>query len=425
MPVTTFDWERSCADWVRGLGASQIRKAIDAAGDARLISLAGGVPDASLFPVGRVSEGFAKVMRDKPHQVLQYGSTEGELALREALAERLTRQGMTVEAGQLLITGGSQQGLDLAGKMFLSPGDEVLVESPSYLGALEAFRQYHADCREVPTDADGIQTDALAEILTRDRAGANRIRLLYTMPNFANPSTVTLSAARRQEVVTIAQRFGLPVVEDDAYGELRYEGEHLPSLFELDDMGVVLRLGTLSKVLAPGLRIGWVAAHPRFIAALTHLKERSVLHSPRAAQLVVADLVREGFLDEHVKKLTDAYGERRDAAVAAAMDSFPAEVTWRPPHGGFYLWCVLPSGLDASALLDIGMSCHRVAFVPAAGFHATVPRPETIRVSFSAVSPALVDEGVRRLGAAMREFLGARETPTPGNSRTGQHGASR
>jgi 2-aminoadipate transaminase len=400
-----FEWRGARAERVRGLGVSEIRKALTAAADPGLLSFAGGIPAPELFPVDEFRTALDRAIRDEPENFLQYGPTEGHPALREYVADKLRWCGMRCTAGQVVIVNGSQQGLDLVGRLMLDPGDRVLVEDPSYVGAIDAFRQYQAGFTVVPTDAEGIRVDAVAECLRRDRGpgGPRRIRLLYTMPNYANPSGLTMSLKRRKELVELSHRFGLPVVEDDAYGELRFDGPRLPSLSSLDCQGTVIYLGTLSKVLAPGLRIGWVVAQPDVVKPLLHLKERSDLHSAIGSQIAAVNVLSNGFHEPHVERLVHAYRQRRDAMVAAVAEHFPAGTQWQRPDGGFFLWCTLPAGTDSGVLLREAMTRARVAFVPGRDFHAGAARPDTIRLNYSGVTPAAIHDGIGRLGALLHE----------------------
>ena len=361
------------AERVRGLTESEIRKGITDAANPDFISLAGGVPDASLFPAAEFRAAYDKVLRDAPGTFLQYGPTEGYGRLREIIAER-----EHTDAAGVLLTSGAQQGLDLLGRLFVDPGSRVLVEDPSYLGALETFRQYGAEFVALPSDDEGIRPDALEPA-----------RFLYTMPNFANPSGRTMSERRRHELVEAARERNLVIVEDDAYGDLRYEGDPLPNLSTLDPS--VIRIGSFSKVLAPGLRVGWIRAEPHVIRKLVHLKERSDLCGAFGAQMAIAEV--SAMLPTHVKTLVEAYRPRRDAMVDALAEFCP-RVRWHRPEGGFFVWCELP--VDARTL-----NVENVAFVPGEKFHATRPRPNTMRLSFAGVEPDRIREAVRRIGKAL------------------------
>ena len=304
------------------------------------------MPAPEVFPAERFQEACQKVLEEKPHLALQYGATEGYEPLREMVARHIARYGIKAKSENVLITSGSQQALDLIGKLLINPGDRVLVEAPTYLGALQAFNVYGADYVSVPSDDDGLRSDLLEDPL---RSGP---KFMYVLPNFQNPGGTTLSEGRRHELVLLADKYGIPIVEDDPYGQLRYEGEHLTPLVVLDrenlrrdqgySIGNVLYLSTFSKTLAPGLRLGWIVAPPDVIAKLVQLKQGADLHSSTFVQMVAYEVARDNFLDEHVKLIRSVYRERRDVMLDALSQYFPPEVTWTKPMGGLFLWVTLP-----------------------------------------------------------------------------------
>jgi len=313
-----------------------------------------------------------------------------------------------------MITSGSQQGLDLIGKLFVNPGDRILVESPTYLGALQAWSAYQADYLTVPIDDEGLDVDRLEAQL---RGGP---KFLYILPNFQNPAGVTLSLARRRRLVELANHYGAPIVEDDPYGQLRYEGEHLPPIVQIDAelhdcdkgdcefTGDVLYLSTLSKTLAPGLRIAWIVAPESVITRLVQMKQGADLHSSTFCQMVAYEAARDGFLDRHVRRIREVYGERRNAMLAALERHFPAEVRWTKPAGGLFLWITLPEGFDSAALLRQALEQEKVAFVPGAPFFPRGGGERTCRLNFSYCGPDVIDEGIRRLGSVLKRQLAAR-----------------
>lgn len=387
---------------------SAARDILRLSGDPDVISLAGGLPAAELFPVAAYRAAFDAVMDERGAAALQYGVSEGYWPLREALAERLGRHGVDCPASRLLITSGSQQALDLLGKLLLNPGDTVVIERPSYLGAIQAFDQYEAHYVVIPTDDDGLDVDALALAL-RDRAarGARPPKFLYLVPNFGNPSGRTLSLERRHRLLAVAAAHGLPVIEDDPYGELRFEGAPLPSLWSLDLNGLVLYVGTFSKVLAPGIRLGWIAApSAELFRMLVLAKQPSDLHTASPTQMTVARLLRDGLLERHIPHVRACYHERRDALATAIDGSFPPGVLRTHPHGGLFLWLTLPAGTNTGHLLEHALR-HRVAFVPGASFHVDGSGRESMRLNFSAEPPEVLREGVRRLAEVLAERLPA------------------
>ena len=360
-----------------------------------MISFAGGLPAPELFDAAGTRAAFAAALEDGvAGRTLQYSTTEGDPALRAAVAARLTTRGLPTHADELLITSGSQQALTLIATVLLEPGDTVLVEEPSYLAALQAFQLAGATVVPVPCDDEGLDPDAAAALA--DRHGA---RLLYTIPTFQNPTGRTLPTERREALVAHARRAGFWLLEDDPYGELRYRGEPLPPLAALDDR--VLSLSTLSKIAAPGLRIGWVRAPEPLRRPLTIAKQAADLHSSTVDQAAAARWLEAIDLDDRVAQLRAAYGARRDALIAGLGDALPAGSTHNHPDGGMFVWARLPDGWDAAELLERALA-HDVAFVPGFPFFAGPPDPATLRLSFTAHGPDEIAEGLRRLRRSWR-----------------------
>jgi 2-aminoadipate transaminase len=399
MPVA---WRRLYAQRTEGMRASDIREILKVTAQPEVISLAGGLPAPELFPVDEYRRAFEWILETEGSVALQYGPSEGYWPLRSFIAERLTRFGIDCGAEDVLITSGSQQGLDLIGKVFLDPGDTVLVEKPTYMGALQAFNQYQARYTVVPMDDDGMCVEQLEHLLS---SGASRVKLIYVIPNFQNPTGRTLSTSRRARLVEIASRHGVAILEDDPYGELRYEGEALPSLKSLDRDGTVIYMGTFSKILAPGFRLGWIAASPEAQEVLLHAKQPSDLHTGMAQQMATLRVARDGFVDEHVEHIRDFYRERRDVMLSAITRWFPATVRYTRPAGGMFVWAELPEAIDTRELFVEAVK-HKVAFVPGQGFHPDLSGSNTMRLNFSNVAPARIEEGVRRLGEAIEALRG-------------------
>ena len=405
-------WTSRYAARTKGITSSQIRELLKVTQRPGMISFGGGLPAPDVFPAQRFEEACHKVLTEQANQALQYGATEGYTPLRELIANNMARYGIKVKAENVLITSGSQQALDLIGKLFINAGDRVLVEAPTYLGALQAFNIYGAEYVSVPSDENGLCTDQLEEPL---RSGP---KFMYVLPNFQNPAGTTLSEGRRQELVLLADRYGIPIVEDDPYGQLRYEGEHLPSLVVLDrenlrrdegySIGNVIYLSTFSKTLAPGLRLGWIVAPPDVIGKLAQLKQGADLHTSTFTQFVAYEVARDGFLDKHVKLIRQVYRERRDVMLQALQEFFPAEVTWTHPQGGLFLWVNLPKGLDIQAVFRSALE-QNVAFVPGDSFYANDPQEGSrhMRLNFSNATPEQIREGIRRLAAAVKSHLTA------------------
>src|SRR5438132_3966531 len=399
MPVA---WQQLYAQRAEGMRASDIREILKVTAQPDVISLAGGLPAPELFPIDEYRRAFEWILETDGAQALQYGPSEGYRPLRTLLAERLSGFGMRSGPDDILITNGSQQALDLIAKMLLDPGDAVLVEKPTYLGALQAFNQYQATYAAVPMDEDGMQVDEVERMLSR--RGGRRIKLIYALPNFQNPTGRSMSLARRRRLVELASAFGVPIVEDDPYGELRYEGEPLPTLKSLDTTGCVMYLGTFSKILAPGLRLGWIVASPEAMEVLLHGKQPADLHTGMAQQMATYQVARDGFLDTHVPRIRAFYKERRDVMLSALAEHFPANAHYTRPAGGLFVWAELPRHVDTRELLLDAVQ-ERVAFVPGQGFHSDYSGSNTMRLNFSNVPPDQLREGVRRLGRAIQRRL--------------------
>src|SRR5436305_3120308 len=377
MPVT---WQQLYAQRAAGMRASDIREILKVTAQPDVISLAGGLPAPELFPIDEYRRAFEWILESDGAQALQYGPSEGYRPLRVMIAERLSRFGVHCTADDVLITNGSQQALDLIGKMLLDPGDAVLCERPTYLGALQAFNQYQASYVVVPMDEDGMRVDEVERALARDASGPRRIKLIYAIPNFQNPTGRSLSAERRPRLVELASRFGVPVVEDDPYGELRYEGEPLPSLKSLDSDDSVIYLGTFSKILAPGFRLGWVVAGPMALEGILHAKQPSDLHTGVAPQMATYYVARDGFIDEHVQHIKDFYRERRDVMLSALAEQLPSGAHFTHPAGGLFVWAELPAHIDTRELLIEAVQ-NKVDFVTGKGFNQNKKDLKTKRMN--------------------------------------------
>ncbi|HET7441779.1 MAG TPA: PLP-dependent aminotransferase family protein [Terriglobales bacterium] len=402
-------WTSRYALRTKGVKSSAIRELLKITQRPEVISFAGGLPAPDVFPIERFEEACCRVLEQNGKLALQYGATEGYEPLREMIARHTSRYGIKAKTENVLITSGSQQALDLIGKLLINPGDRILIEAPSYLGALQAFNVYGAEYVSVPSDEDGLQTDLLEKPL---RSGP---KFMYVLPNFQNPGGTTLSEPRRHELVRLADQFGIPIIEDDPYGQLRYEGEHLTPLVVLDrknlrrdngySLGNVIYLSTFSKTLSPGLRLGWIIAPPEVIAKLVQLKQGADLHTSTFVQMVAYEVARDNFLDEHVKVIRKVYGERRDVMLAALKEFFPQEVTWTHPKGGLFLWVTLPEGMDSQSLFEAALK-ENVAFVPGDSFYANGEEGRRhFRLNFSNAQPEQILEGIRRLSLALKHQL--------------------
>jgi len=380
-----------------------IRELLKVTADPRIISFAGGLPAPDLFPLDDIEAAFDVVLRDHGARALQYSETEGIPELRDAIAARFTRPGSRVARENVAIVSGAQQALDLLGRILLDPGDSIAVENPTYMALLSAWRPQEIIFHPVPSDEQGIQVDQLEATLPA------QTKLLYLTPTFQNPQGTTLSKARRLALVELARRFGFGLVEDDPYAELRFEGDPLPRLLDLDSdldpigqraPGNVIHVGTFSKVLVPGLRVGWVIAAENVIEKLIQAKQAADLHSCGLSQHLILQLIHAGVLDRHIPKLCQTYRERRDVMLTALARHFPEEVRWTRPAGGLFRFVTLPMGIDATSLLAASLE-RQVAFVPGEEFYLRGQGRNTFRLNFSNASPERIAEGIRRLSEAL------------------------
>lgn len=406
----TTPWNHRYAQRMQKMGGSAIRELLKLTQNPDIISFAGGLPAPDVFPVEAFEIATDHVLSRHGTQALQYSTTEGYAPLREWIVRRMARYGIHATPENVMITSGSQQALDLIGKLLINPGDMILTEKPTYLGALQAWRAYQAEFTAVPVDDEGLRVDLLEEALC---AGP---KFMYILPNFQNPAGVTLSAERRRELIAIADRYGVPIIEDDPYGDLRYEGEHLPPLVVLDcnqlngrsdcfDRGNVIYLSTFSKTLAPGLRLAWVVAPVEVIQRCAVAKQGMDLHTSTFTQMITHEVLTgldtgEDFLPNHVRLIREVYSERRDAMLTAMTRYFPAGVEWTRPQGGLFLWVTLPANLDSTALLPAALA-NNVAFVPGNSFYPDGSGHNTFRLNFSYCNPELIETGIQRLGAVL------------------------
>lgn len=358
-----------------------------------VISFAGGLPAAELFDLEGARASFAAVLGEAGPRSLQYSPTEGNRALRDAVAARYTARGLPTDGADVLITTGSQQGLSLLATALVDPGDVVLVESPSYLAALQCFALAGARLVAVPSDEEGIDPEALATLAARWAP-----KLLYTVPTFQNPTGRTLPLANRRAVVEVAERHGFRVLEDDPYAELRYSGEPVLPLAALTGPGRVVSTGSFSKILAPGLRLGWVRTDPSVRAGIVVAKQAADLHTSTVDQAAAAHYLAAGRLDAAVGRTRAEYRRRRDALLAGLPAALPPGSRWTTPDGGMFVWATLPEGWDTTALLPRALE-RDVAFVPGAPFFPGDPQPRTMRLSFTTYGPDAIAEGTRRLAA--------------------------
>ncbi|MBA4420143.1 MAG: aminotransferase [Anaerolinea sp.] len=402
-------WDYRYAQRTQRMTSSTIRELLKLAEDPEIISFGGGMPAPEVFPTQRIAEACDYVLKNLSATALQYGSTEGYMPLREMIVRHSERMGIHVSTDNVMITSGSQQALDLLAKIFINHGDKILVESPTYLGALQAWNAYGAEYVVVPSDENGMITDILEEKL---RTGP---KFIYVLPNFQNPTGVTISLERRHKIIEMADRYGVPIVEDDPYGQLRFEGDHIPGVCVLDNdfrasathqafSGNVIYLSTFSKILAPGLRLAWIIAPPEVIKKLVQAKQGADLHTATFNQCVAHEVGKGGFLDQHVKLIQHVYTERRDVMLDSLDEFMPNSVRWTRPQGGLFLWATLPEGLDTTQILSSAIK-EKVAYVPGESFHPNGGGKNTMRLNFSMATPERIAAGIERLAHVVSMYI--------------------
>ena len=383
------------------LKASEIREILKVTERPEVISFAGGLPAPELFPVEKIMEISRIVLEEEGMAALQYSTTEGHTPLREWIANRMnSRFGTSFGYEDILMTHGSQQALDLSGKVFLDEGDVVLCESPTYLAAISAFRAYGCEFVEVPTDNDGMIPDELERILE----STQKVKIIYVIPDFQNPTGRTWSLERRKRLAEAAMKYGVIVIEDNPYGELRFEGEALPSVKSFDRTGCVLLLGTFSKTFCPGYRIGWVAGDKRLIRKYVLVKQGTDLQCNTIAQREIAKYLELYEIDEHIDRIREVYRRRRDLTVKTMEDEFPEGVTFTRPQGGLFAWVELPSHVNARDVLEKSLE-KNVAFVPGGSFFPGGGRENTFRINFSNMPEERIVEGLKCLAGVLHEFV--------------------
>lgn len=379
-----------------GMRPSTIREILKVTAQPDVISFAGGLPAPELFPVAELRAAADQVLSTAGQQALQYGPSEGFVPLREWIASEMVARGIKAGPDDVLVTSGSQQVLDLAGKLFLDPGDVVLTENPTYLAAIQAFQTFEVKFVPVPTDECGLIPDALPELIRQHRP-----KFLYTIPNFQNPTGITMSRERREQLAHLAARENLLVIEDDPYGKLRYRGTEVPPIKHWDEAGRVIYASTFSKTVAPGLRLGWAVAAPEIFHGLLMLKQASDLHTSTFDQRVAHSYLATGAQAGHLEKIRRAYGERFDVLDTTLREHLPPTFTWTRPEGGMFLWITGPAELDALELLKRALE-QKVAFVPGRDFFPADGGRNHLRLNFSNSAPERLREGVKRLAALCR-----------------------
>jgi len=401
-------WVDSYAARARGMTASEIRALFAVASRPEVVSLAGGMPFVQALPLDALAETAARLVRERGAEVLQYGSGQGDVTLRGQILDVMSEVGINAHPDDVIVTTGSQMALDLVTRVFCDPGDVVLVEAPSYVGALGVFRAYECDIVHVPMDDEGLVPEALEEAIARVRSQGKRVKMIYTIPSFHNPAGVTQGAERRRRILEIAQRERVLVLEDDPYGLLGFEGAP-PRAIRADDDQQVVYLGSFSKTIASGLRVGWAVAPHGVREKLVLAAESAVLCPSNYAQLTVSDYLATQPWREQVKVFRELYRERRDALLESLEQLMPAGTTWTVPQGGFYSWVTLPEGLDSKAMLPRAVAA-LVAYVPGTGFFVDGQGRESLRLSYCYPDPDRIREGVRRLAGVVESELEIAQT---------------
>lgn len=383
---------------------SAIREILKLASNPEVISFAGGLPAPELFPVEEMKKVALAVLEEQGRAAMQYYATDGYPPLREAIAERMNRKLHTnVTADSILVTNGSQQCLDFVGRVFLDEGDKIIVESPSYLGALNAFKAYGPEFIEIPTDEDGMIMSELEKAL----AANPDVKFIYVIPDFQNPSGRTWPIERRKQFMEIINKYEIPVAEDNPYGELRFEGEIFPSLKSYDTKGLVLFFGTFSKIFAPGFRLGWVSASSEILEKFNISKQAADLQASTISQMEMAKFIEMYDLDAHVEKIKEVYGKRRTIMLDAMDEYFPEGIKFTRTDGGLFTWVTLPEGIDAAQLMKDVVLPNNVAYVPGEPFYPNGGNANHFRMNYSCMPEDKIVEGVKRLGKALHEAMAA------------------
>ncbi len=388
----------------KGMKRSAIRELLKLAQNPEIISFAGGLPAPETFPTDVLAEITREVLEENGAMALQYGATEGDTKLRELIAANYRKDGFDITKENVLITTASQQGLDLLGKVFINPGDKVLVGLPSYLGGLAAFNAYQADMVGIPFDEHGMRSDKIEETLAELKANNESPKFIYIIPDFQNPAGVTMPDFRRKEILKIAKNYNVLIIEDSPYKEIRFEGEHQTSLYALDNTGHVLNLGTFSKIFVPGFRIGWMIGHPDIIDKFVIAKQSTDLCTSPFVQKIAAKYIEKGYFSKNLKKTIQNYKEKKDVMIKAFEKYMPEQVKWTNPEGGLFLFITLPEHLDSGDLFIKAIE-KKVAFVKGSVFHCDGSGKNTMRINFSFVSKEKNLEGVKRLAQVIREAL--------------------
>ncbi|MCG8410739.1 MAG: PLP-dependent aminotransferase family protein [Bacteroidales bacterium] len=383
---------------------SAIRELLKLTQRPEIISFAGGLPAPESFPIDQLKDITNEVLDQDGIAALQYGATEGVTELRQILVDRYNKEGLNIELKNLVITTSSQQGLDLVAKIFVNPGDKVICGLPSYLGGLGAFNSYGAELVGIKFDDKGMRADLLDEKLAELKTQGIKPKFIYIIPDFQNPAGITMPESRRLEIIEVAKKYDILIVEDSPYREVRFEGKPQKTIFELDNSGQVILLGTFSKIFVPGFRIGWVVANEKIVDKFVVAKQSTDLCTPTMNQKIAYKYIEKGYFDANLKTIIEQYHEKRDNMLSAFREFMPEGVTWTEPEGGLFLFLTLPQGMDAEDLFKKAIE-NDVAFVLGSVFHCDGSGKNTMRINFSYMSKERTTEGVKRLAKAIKEML--------------------
>lgn len=397
-----IDYSKFYSDRVKPMKGSAIREMFKRMADPQIISLAGGNPASELFPGKELAEIAKEILMNNPTGALQYGTTDGLPAMRECAAQRAKKVNAINEDDQILIMTGANQGIDLTAKALINKGDKIIVESPSFIGSLNAFRTYECELVGVKVDSDGMNMEALEKALEEN----DGVKMIYTIPTFQNPTGTTMPTEKRKKLIELANKYDVLVLEDNPYGDLRFKGEEVPTLKSLDTQGRVIYAGSFSKILSPGMRLGYIIGSPEILGKIEILKQVNDVHTPVLTQMMCVEFMKKYNIDEYIERNRELYGKKCAVMLASMQKYFPkGKVQWTVPDGGIFLWCECP-GLDNIApVVDKALE-KKVAIVPGSNFAIDIKAPSNMfRLNYSSATPEKLEEGIKRLGEALTEIL--------------------
>ena len=396
-----MDYTKFYSDRVKPMKGSAIREMFKRMADPQIISLAGGNPASELFPGEELSKISEKILREKPTQALQYGTTDGLPAMKECAIKRAKKVDAYTEGDSVIIMTGANQGIDLTAKALINKGDKIIVESPSFIGSLNAFRTYECELVGVEVEADGMNIEALEKALAEN----DGVKMIYTIPTFQNPTGTTMPLSKRQKLIELANKYDVLVLEDNPYGDLRFSGEEVPTLKSLDTEGRVIYAGSFSKILSPGMRLGYIIGAEELLTKIEILKQVNDVHTPVLTQMMCVEFMEKYDIDEYIEKNRELYGRKCSAMLEAMDEYFPkGKVKWTVPEGGIFMWCECPDVSDISVLVDKALE-KKVAIVPGSNFAIDINEPSNkFRLNYSSATIEKITEGIKRLGEALEEI---------------------